>query len=372
MRLLKKANIHNKKIILRVDFNVPLKGSKIVDDSRIKAALPTIKYLVKNKNIILLLSHLGKPEYPDPDYCIEPIAKHLSTLLKKQVIFVRNPTEAKQRLSNAKFGDVLMLENIRFFPGETKNTGGFANSIASLGDVYVNDAFAACHREHATIVSVPKMLPSYAGFLIEKEVIELSKLFKPKKPFMLLLGGAKVSTKIELLSSLGSNVSEILVGGAMAFTFLKAQGYFVGKSFVEDSEIQTAKDLLKQYKIILPLDVVTEKDIVAIDNISEDQAGFDIGPKTVQLFCDYLLKAKTVFWNGPLGLYENEKFQRGTFTVAKSLAKQKSCRIVGGGDTVAAISELNLVKKFSHVSTGGGAALAFLAKKTLPGIEVLK
>ncbi|MCX6708918.1 MAG: phosphoglycerate kinase [Candidatus Woesearchaeota archaeon] len=379
MRLLKEADVAGKIVIVRVDFNVPLKDGKITDDKRIRAVLPTIEYLRKKKARIVLISHLGRPDGKvADDLRLAPVADRLSKLLKYPVHYEPDciGSDVEFAVRGLHESDVLLLENLRFYPEEEADDAGFAQKLAVLAEVYVNDAFAVSHRAHASVHAIAKFLPSYAGFLLEKEVKMLSSLLKsPKHPFIAIMGGAKVSDKIGVIESLLKKVDAVLIGGAMMFTFYKALNYEVGKSKFEADKIALAKSLLKNSnkKIVLPTDVVlSDKRVVPADKMPKNSAGFDIGPETRAIYAEMIKEAKTVFWNGPMGLFEQKPFDRGTLAVAKAMSECRGVTVVGGGDSVSAIEKANLEKKFSHVSTGGGASLEFLEGKKLPGIDVLE
>ncbi len=371
-------------VLVRADLNVPLKNGKVAYDTRIRESLPTIQYLLKKKAIVLLLSHLGRPKGIDDSLRMDPIAERLGQLLKQHVLKTDDcvGAEVEDTINEMHSGDILVLENVRFHPEEEANDDSFARALAELADFYVNDAFGSSHRAHASIVGVPKYLPSAAGFLLEKEIKMLSKALKPKKPFVVVLGGAKVSDKIGVIENLAKKADKILVGGAMMFTFLKAMGKNVGQSKLEQDKINEAKKILRKFgkKIVLPVDVVVadkpdakaKTKIVGIDEIPKSMIGLDIGPQTIKLFESELKRAKTVVWNGPMGMFEIPVFAKGTNAVAKAISKLKATTIVGGGDSISAIQKLGIAKKFSHVSTGGGASLEFLEGKKMPGIEVLE
>ncbi len=378
MRLLKEADVAGKTVLVRVDFNVPLKDGKISDDKRIKAVLPTIEYLRKKKARIVLISHLGRPDGKvADDLRLAPVAERLSKLLKYPVHYEPDciGSDVEFSVCGLHESDVLLLENLRFYPEEEADDSGFAQKLAVLADVYVNDAFAVSHRAHASVHAIAKFLPSCAGFLLEKEVKMLSSLLKsPKHPFIAIMGGAKVSDKIGVIESLLKKVDAVLIGGAMMFTFYKALNYEVGKSKFEADKISLAKSLLKngKKKIVLPTDVVlSNKKVVPAAKMPKAFAGFDIGPETQAIYSEMIKEAKTVFWNGPMGLFEQKPFDNGTLAVAKAMSGCKGVTVVGGGDSVSAIEKAKLEKKFSHVSTGGGASLEFLEGKVLPGIAVL-
>ncbi|ABR31114.1 phosphoglycerate kinase [Thermosipho melanesiensis] len=382
-------DIKNKKVIMRVDFNVPLKDGKITDDTRIVEALPTIKYAIENNAVVILLSHLGRPKGErKPEFSLKPVSERLSELLGKQVTFVPElyGEEVKMAIDNAKPGDVILLENTRFDKGETKNDPELAKKWADLADIHVNDAFGTAHRAHASNVGISQYIPSVAGFLMEKEIKFLSKAtLNPEKPYVVILGGAKVSDKIGVITNLLNKADKILIGGAMMFTFLKALGKNVGSSLVEEDKLDLAKRILEEAKekgveFVLPVDAVCAQKIESgvetktfriNDGIPEGWMGLDIGPESIKLFKEKISGAKTIVWNGPMGVFEIEDFETGTKEVAISIAAETekgATTVIGGGDSAAAIAKFNLKNKVSHVSTGGGASLEFLEGKELPGI----
>lgn len=378
MRSIKKAKVKGRRVLVRVDFNVPIKGKKVLDDSRVRASIPTIGWLRKRGAKVILISHLGRPEKKEKSFSLKPAARRLSKLLKRNVTFVDDCASpaVQKALSKMKNGDIVMLENLRFYPQEEADDGMFAEYLASLADVYVNDAFGVSHRKNASVHAITKFIPSYAGFLLEKEVEALSSLLRnPKRPFVVVLGGAKVSDKIGVIDSLARKADIILLGGAMSGVFAKALGYEIGKTRIEEDSIASARRILKadKGKIALPLDVVGSDGksvkIFAINRLPGNFAGLDIGPLTANIYAEVIREAKTVFWNGPMGLFEKKPFDRGSRSIALAMAKCKGMTVVGGGDTVACIGEL--AKKMSHVSTGGGASLEFLEGKKLPGISAL-
>ncbi len=376
MRLLKEFDFKYKVVLVRVDFNVPFdKKGRIADDSRIRAAVPTINYLVSKKAIVLLATHIGRPNGKVVGALrTDTVAKQLEKLLRKKVMKVDDciGADVMDAVNELIPGEVLMLENVRFHEGEKANDAYFAQALAELADIYVNDAFGASHRSHASVAGVTQYLPSCAGLLLEKEINMLAKAVTPKKPAMAVLGGAKLSTKVSLIATLLKKYDYVLLGSAMATAFYKAQGHEVGKSLIEKAFVSKAKTLLKNKKIMLPEDVVLSNGkTVAPDKVPKSQAILDIGPKTIKTYAALLKKAKTVVWNGPLGYFENKKFAKGTYGIAKALAKSKGITVAGGGETVDAINTLKLAKKFTHVSTGGGASLAFLEKGTLPALTAL-
>ena len=392
MRTIKDLNIDNKKVLIRVDFNVPMKDGKIVDDTRIVGALPTIQYALDHNAKVILMSHLGrvKEEADLEKNNLAPVAKRLCELLKKDVKFVnatRGP-ELENAINNMNNGDVLVMQNTRYedLDGkkESSNDPELGAYWASLGDVYINDAFGTIHRAHASNVGIPTNMKenSAIGFLIEKELNALSILDNPEKPFMVVLGGAKVSDKIGVIENLVTKADKILIGGGMAFTFLKAEGFNIGKSLLDEENLDFCKRILSEYqdKIVLPVDVAVtneytndeeyrEKDIT---EISEDEMGLDIGSKTLELFEKHLSTAKSVIWNGPLGVYEFEKYKVNTDSLLKYLVDNNIKTVLGGGDIVAAAGVAGLKDKVYHASTGGGATLEYLEGKVLPGVEAIK
>lgn len=383
--------VEGKRVLVRCDFNVPMDDNgKITDDTRIVSALPTINYLIKNGGKVVLMSHLGRPKgEADPKYSLEPVANRLSELLNKEVTFAKDDKviseDVKEIVNNMNNGDVVLLENTRFRNEEKKNDEAFAKELASLGDLFVNDAFGTSHRSHASNVGVSSFLPSAVGFLVKKEIEVMGKaLENPERPFVAILGGAKVSDKIGVIENLLEKVDTILIGGGMAYTFLKAKGYGIGTSLLEEDKLDLAGDLLKKadekdVKILLPVDVVVAKEFkndtefktVKIDSIPEDMMGLDIGTGTVKLFSEAIKDAKTVVWNGPMGVFEMENFKIGTEAVAKAMAETKAITIIGGGDSASAVEKAGFKDKMTHISTGGGASLEFLEGKELPGIAAI-
>ena len=381
--------LKGKRVLVRVDFNVPLDGTKITDDTRIKFAIPTIEYIIKKGGKVILMSHFGRPDGKvDPKYSLAPVATRLKELLGQDVILAPDciGETTKAIVNNMKEGDVVLLENLRFHVEEEDNDPGFSKQLASLADIYVNDAFGTAHRAHASTEGVTKYLPSVAGFLLQKEIDYLgTALENPKKPFIAILGGAKVSDKIGVIENLLPKVDAILIGGGMAYTFLKAKGRSIGNSKLEADKVPVAQNLLKKaeikkVKIVLPVDHIIADKFDAKANIKEQATedipdgwmALDIGPKTIKLFCDALKPSKTIVWNGPLGVFEMESFSYGTKNVAEYIAKLKGVTsIIGGGDTAAAISKFNLENKMTHISTGGGASLEFLEGRPLPGVVAL-
>lgn len=388
----KKATIRDidvtgKKVFVRVDYNVPMKDGVIKDDTRIAASLPTVKYLAEQGAKVILASHMGRPDGVTESLRLAPVAKRLSELLGREVKAVSDciGPAAEKAVSEMKDGDVILLENLRFYKEETRNDPEFAAKLASLADIYVDDAFGTAHRAHASTYGVAEKLPvAVAGFLMEKELENLGRLLdSPRRPFVAVLGGAKVKDKVAVLENLVTKVDALLIGGGMAFTFLKAKGFGVGKSLL-DADLEPAGKIMKiaaqhQVDVVLPVDVVTADEIregapsrtVSMDEMPDDKYGLDIGPETVKLFERYLEKAKTVFWNGPAGVFEIPEFARGTLEIAKTLAGIDAMVVVGGGDSVAAVKQLGFGDKMTHLSTGGGASLEFLEGRELPGVAIL-
>ncbi len=382
-------DVAGKKVIVRVDFNVPLDSDlKITDDKRIVGALPTIKYLVDKGAKTILVSHLGRPKNGFEDkFSMKPTAARLGELLGKNVIMATDVIgeDAKAKAAALKDGEVLMLENVRFYKEETKNDAAFAKELASLAEIFVNDAFGTAHRAHASTAGLADYLPAVCGFLIKKEIEFMGKaLANPNRPFVAILGGAKVSDKIAVIENLIDKVDTLIVGGGMAYTFLKAKGYNIGTSICEDDKVELAKSLMekavaKGVNLMLPVDNAiakefsndSEKKIVESDSLPDGWMGMDIGTATIKLFADEIKKAKTVIWNGPMGVFEFSNFAIGTKEVAKALAESGALSIVGGGDSAAAVEQLGFADKITHISTGGGASLEYLEGKILPGIDVL-
>ena len=390
LNTIREADLKNKRVLIRVDFNVPLKDGKVTDATRIVAALPTIKYILDQPGAsLVVMSHFGRPKgKKNPDFSMIPVGKKFEELLGRPVKVASDVIgpEVKKEVGALKPGEVLLLENCRFYPDEEENNPSFAKELASFGDIYVNDAFGTAHRAHASTEGVAHYLPAYAGFLIEKEVKFMAPLLEnPEKPFVAIIGGSKVSSKISVLESLVKTCNTIVIGGGMAYTFLKVQGHAIGKSLVEDDFLDTAKNFLaaakaKKVNVILPVDHVCADNFaedakpVNVDSVDipENLMGMDIGPKTTKLIVDALSDAKSVVWNGPMGVFEFAAFAKGTEAVAKAMAASKAITVVGGGDSVAAINKFGLADKISHVSTGGGASLEFLEGKVLPGIKALE
>ena len=383
-------NVNGKKVLVRCDFNVPQdENGNITDNRRIVSALDTIKYLLENNAKIILCSHLGRPKGEvKPEFSLKPVADELSKLLKKDVKLAKDVIgeDAKNLVENMKEGEIILLENVRFHREETDNDPEFAKKLASFADIYVNDAFGTAHRAHASTTGVADYLPAVSGFLIEKELNFMGDaLNNPKRPFMAILGGRKVSDKIGVIEALLEKVDTLMIGGAMAYTFFKAMGYNVGNSICELDKLDLAKELMekakqKGVKFMLPVDTRigkefkpdTESKVVKYTDIPDGWEGFDIGDETIKIYVEELKKAKTVVWNGPVGLFEFEQFAIGTNSLAKALGDTDAVTIIGGGDSAAAIEKLGISNKFSHISTGGGASLEFLEGKKLPGIECLQ
>jgi phosphoglycerate kinase len=384
-RSVRDLDVGDKRVLVRVDFNVPVKDGEVTDDTRIRRALPTIRYLLSEGARPILISHLGRPKgEPDPKYRMDPVAARLRELLGEPVMKLDAAVgpEVEEALGDWDGQGVVLLENSRFYPGETKNDPEFADQLAALADLYANDAFGAAHRAHATTVGVAERLPAAAGLLMEEEIDYLDKVLEdPERPFVAILGGAKVSDKLGVIESLLGTADSLLVGGAMGFTFFKALGHEIGDSLVEDDYLEVAKRLMEEAgdRLVLPVDVVAadameegaESETVPVDGIPSGKMGLDIGPETVSLFEDRISDASTIFWNGPMGVFEIDDFAKGTEGVARTVAESDATSVVGGGDSVAAVNKLGLEDRMSHISTGGGASLEYVEGKELPGIAVL-
>lgn len=389
-KTVKDIDLKEKKVLVRCDFNVPMDENKnITDNTRIVAAIPTIKYLLEQNCKIILASHLGRPKGEvKPEYSLKPVAKELSKILNKEVIMANDVIgeDANSKAENLKEGEIMLLENVRFHKEETDNNAEFAKKLASMAEIFVNDAFGAAHRAHASTTGVADYIPAVSGFLIEKELKVLGNAINnPERPFVAILGGAKVSDKIGVIDSLLDKVDTLMIGGGMAYTFFKAQGYNVGNSLCEVDKVNLALEAMekakqKGVKLLLPVDTKigkefkpdTESKTVAWTEIPEEWEGFDIGKKTIEMFKEELKNAKTVIWNGPLGLFEFDQFAIGTNEIAKALANLEATTIIGGGDSGAAVEKAGLADKMTHISTGGGASLEFLEGKKLPGIECIQ
>ena len=389
-KTVKDIDLKEKKVFVRCDFNVPMdENQNITDNTRIKAALPTIKYLLEQNCKIILASHLGRPKGEvKPEFSLKPVAKELSKLLGKDVIMANDVIgeDATSKAENLKEGEIMLLENVRFHREETDNDPEFAKKLASMAEIFVNDAFGTAHRAHASTTGIADYIPGVAGFLIEKELKFLGNAINnPERPFVAILGGAKVSDKIGVIDSLLDKVDTLMIGGGMAYTFFKAQGYNVGNSLCEVEKTDLALEEMKKakakgVKLLLPIDTKigkefkpdTESKTVAWTEIPDEWEGFDIGEKTIEMFKKELQNAKTVIWNGPLGLFEFDQFAIGTNEIAKTLADLDATTIIGGGDSAAAVTKAGLADKMKHISTGGGASLEFLEGKKLPGIECLQ
>lgn len=383
--------VKDKKVIVRCDFNVPMIDGAITDDTRIKAALPTIEYLIAEGAKVILMSHMGRPKgEPKMEFTLAPVAERLSQYLKKDVKFVSSPVvvddSVKAAAENLASGEVLLIENVRFRKEETDNDPGFAKELASLAEIFVQDAFGTAHRAHASTAGIAEYLPCVSGFLIEKEVKFLGEAVEaPKRPFLAIMGGAKVGDKIPVIENLITKVDTLIIGGGMSYTFFKAMGLEIGKSILDEGNIGLAAELLKKAKdngveILLPVDVVAatefsndaERVVVDFDKIPTDREGMDIGPKTRELYGKAIAEAATVVWNGPMGVFELPNFAEGTKAVASYMADSDAVTIIGGGDSAAAVEQMGFADKMTHISTGGGASLEFLEGKELPGIAVIE
>ena len=384
-------DVKGRKVIVRCDFNVPMKDGAITDDVRITAALPTINYLVEEGAKVIIMSHMGRPKgEPNMEYTLAPVAKRLGEHIGQEVVFVSSETvvddAVKAAAADLKEGQVMLLENTRFRKEETKNEENFSKELAELAEIFVNDAFGTAHRAHCSTAGVADYLPAVSGFLIEKEVKYLgSAVETPERPLLAIMGGAKVSDKIQLIENLLNKVDVLLVGGGMAYTFFKAKGYEIGTSLLDAESIDLAKKLMddaeaKGVKMLIPVDTVCAKEfsndservVVDSDAIPADMMGMDIGPKTVALFAEEVAKAKTIVWNGPMGVFEMPNFAAGTLGVANALAESDAITVIGGGDSAAAVGQFGLGDKMTHISTGGGASMEYLEGKVLPGIAVLQ
>ncbi|MDN7228683.1 phosphoglycerate kinase [Planococcus sp. N064] len=385
---MKDVDLKGKRVFCRVDFNVPMSEGKVTDDTRIRAAVPTIEYLVENGANVILASHLGRPKGTvNEDMRLAAAGAKLSELLHKEVKSLDESIGPKveQEIASMNDGDIVLLENVRFHPGEEKNDEELAKAFAALADVFVNDAFGAAHRAHASTAGIAKHLPSVSGLLLEKELDVLGKaLSDPERPFTAIIGGAKVKDKIGVIDHLLDKVDNLLIGGGLSYTFTKAQGHEIGTSLLEEDKIELAQSFIKKaeekgVKLYLPVDVVvtkefsndTETKVVPISEIPSDWMGLDIGPKTVELYSDVIMNSKLIIWNGPMGVFEMSSFENGTKSVAQAMAKTEAYTVIGGGDSAAAVEQFRVADQMDHISTGGGASLEFMEGKELPGVTAL-
>ena len=390
-KTVKDIDVSGKRVLVRCDFNVPMKDGVITDDIRITSALPTIKYLIENDAKVILMSHMGRPKgEPKPEFSLKPVADRLAQLLGMDVVFAASDVvvddSVRAKADELKPGQVMLLENVRYRKEETKNEEPFTGELASLGDIFVNDAFGTAHRAHCSTAGLAKYMPSVSGFLIEKEVKFLGDALEdPQRPFLAIMGGAKVGDKIPVIENLLKKVDSLIIGGGMSYTFFKAMGYEIGKSILDEESIDLAKELMKKaedagVRLLLPVDTVCAKEfdndsesgVFDRDSIPADMMGMDIGPKTVELYKTAIAEAKTVVWNGPAGVFEMPNFAAGTKAIAEALASSGAVTIIGGGDSAAAVEQFGLADKMTHISTGGGASLEFLEGKELPGISCLE
>ncbi len=390
-KTVKDIDLKGKKTLIRCDFNVPMEDGAITDDARIKGALPTITYAAEQGAKVILLSHMGRPKgKANMEFTLAPVAKKLSELLQEEVVFAQSDRvvddSVRDKVASMKDGDILLLENTRFREEETENQDSFTSELASLGDVFVNDAFGTAHRAHCSTAGLAKYLPAVSGFLIEKELQFLGDAVNnPQRPFVAIMGGAKVGDKILVIEEILKKVDVLILGGGMTYTFAKAQGYEIGTSILDEENIKLAGGLIKTarergVKLLLPVDVVcapsfSEEGPIKVfdsDKMPADMMGLDIGPKTATLYAEEIAKAKTIIWNGPMGVFEMESFAAGTRSVAEAMAKSQGTTIIGGGDSAAAVAKFGLSDKMTHISTGGGASLEFLEGKELPGVAVLE
>lgn len=390
-KTVKDIDVSGKRVLVRCDFNVPMKDGVITDDIRITSALPTIKYLIENDAKVILMSHMGRPKgEPKPEFSLKPVADRLAQLLGMDVVFAASDVvvddSVRAKADELKPGQVILLENVRYRKEETKNEEPFTGELASLGDIFVNDAFGTAHRAHCSTAGLAKYMPSVSGFLIEKEVKFLGDALEdPQRPFLAIMGGAKVGDKIPVIENLLKKVDSLIIGGGMSYTFFKAMGYEIGKSILDEESIDLAKELMKKaedagVKLLLPVDTVCAKEfdndsesgVFDRDSIPADMMGMDIGPKTVERYKTAIAEAKTVVWNGPAGVFEMPNFAAGTKAIAEALASSGAVTIIGGGDSAAAVEQFGLADKMTHISTGGGASLEFLEGKDLPGISCLE
>ena len=391
IKTIDELDARGKRALVRVDFNVPVKDGAVADDTRIRAALPTIERLVEQGARVVLMSHLGRPagEGNEPAFTLRPAAQRLSELLGKPVVFATDTVgpDAQAKAASLRDGDVLVVENLRFDKREKKNDPAFCEELAALGDVYVNDAFGTAHRAHASTAGVAALLPAYAGYLMQREVATLSGMLEaPRRPFAAILGGSKVSDKIKVIDALMDTCDTLVIGGGMAFTFLKAKGYETGASLLDEEKIDYCKNMLAKaeesgVKLLLPVDVVcadrfaedAETLTVSVDDIPDGMMGLDIGPETAKLYADAVAEAKTVFWNGPMGVFEMAAFEAGTKAVAEAVAANADAdTVIGGGDSVAAVNKFGLAEQMTFISTGGGASMELVQGEALPGVEALR
>lgn len=384
-------DVAGRKVLVRCDFNVPMKDGNITNDIRIVSALPTIKYLIENDAAVILMSHMGRPKgEPKPEFTLRPVADRLSELLGQDVIFAPSPVVVddgvRETAAALQGGQVMILENVRYRAEETKNEEPFTGELASLGEIFVNDAFGTAHRAHCSTAGLAKYMPAVSGFLIEKEIKFLGDVLEdPERPFVAIMGGAKVGDKIPVIENLMKKVDSLIIGGGMSYTFFKAMGYEIGKSILDEESTGLAGELMKKaeaagVQLLLPVDTVcarefsndSEKAVFDRDSIPEDMMGMDIGPKTIELYKDCISKAKTIVWNGPAGVFEMPSFEAGTKAIAQALAESDATTVIGGGDSAAAVEQFGFADKMTHISTGGGASLEFLEGKELPGVACLE
>ena len=384
-------DVAGRKVLVRCDFNVPMKDGNITNDIRIVSALPTIKYLIENDAAVILMSHMGRPKgEPKPEFTLRPVADRLSELLGQDVIFAPSPVvvddSVRETAAALQGGQVMLLENVRYRAEETKNEEPFTGELASLGEIFVNDAFGTAHRAHCSTAGLAKYMPAVSGFLIEKEIKFLGDVLEdPERPFVAIMGGAKVGDKIPVIENLMKKVDSLIIGGGMSYTFFKAMGYEIGTSILDEESIDLAGELMKKaeaagVQLLLPVDTVcakefsndSEKAVFDRDSIPADMMGMDIGPKTVELYKECISKAKTIVWNGPAGVFEMPSFEAGTKAIAQALAESDATTVIGGGDSAAAVEQFGFADKMTHISTGGGASLEFLEGKELPGVACLE
>lgn len=384
-------DVAGRKVLVRCDFNVPMKDGNITNDIRIVSALPTIKYLIENDAAVILMSHMGRPKgEPKPEFTLRPVADRLSELLGQDVIFAPSTVVVddgvRETAAALQGGQVMLLENVRYRAEETKNEEPFTGELASLGEIFVNDAFGTAHRAHCSTAGLAKYMPAVSGFLIEKEIKFLGDVLEdPERPFVAIMGGAKVGDKIPVIENLMKKVDSLIIGGGMSYTFFKAMGYEIGKSILDEESTGLAGELMKKaeaagVQLLLPVDTVcarefsndSEKAVFDRDSIPEDMMGMDIGPKTIELYKDCISKAKTIVWNGPAGVFEMPSFEAGTKAIAQALAESDATTVIGGGDSAAAVEQFGFADKMTHISTGGGASLEFLEGKELPGVACLE